>query len=212
MQMIVLRGRLDSFEPVVVFGPDLSKADRANAAYVQMIKEETEMPYAVQTAHRNFLKELVYLLYSHNRLAEANKFFTVLRQTYPDAVPANTTMEEYALGKIMGNLADPSHDRAQAILEGVIKKHFLYLALDNDEQADAYDRMAQNIWENYAQKIKMRPKPLAFPPLQEMKAEILQEFLDPQSTFNPELKARLRARLAPISTPATNRAPPTPSR
>ena len=208
MQMSVLRGHLVSVDPMF-YDADLSKVDRANAAYEEMIQEETEKQFPIRNAHKNFLKEVVYLLYTHNRLAEANQWFQRLREKYPDAIPGNKTVEEYSLEKVMGNLADPSHDRTKAILEGVIVKHYLYVALDDDAQAEGYDRMAQQIWSFYQQRIQKRQQPLTFPPLAEMKRAILEQLLGPQSRFNPELRARLRAKLnialpAPTTTSTTN--------
>ena len=209
MQMSVLRGRLISLEPIW-FGPDLGKIDRANAAYEQMIEEDAEMRHAIKIAHKNFLKEIVYLLYTHNQVPEANQWFKRLREKYPDAIPGNQTVEEYSLQKVMGDLVDPSHDRTKAILEGVIFKSYLNLALDEDAQADGYARMAQQVWENYQTRIQKRLKPLSFPPLQDMKRDVLDRLLSPQSTFNPELKARLRTKLdigPPRSTTSNTNAP-----
>src|SRR6185503_10701797 len=74
LHVCVLRGRivLANTNGTYVFGPDLSKIALANDGYEKMLAEETEMPYAIVKAHRNFLREAVYLLYTHNRLAEAN--------------------------------------------------------------------------------------------------------------------------------------------
>src|SRR5688500_2417309 len=114
MQMSVLRGRLISLDPLR-FGPDLDKADRANASYEQMIAEETEMKYAVQTAHKSFLRELVYLFYIHNRLKEANEWFVLLKQKYPDMVPPRMSLEEFSLSRFAQNLV-ATHDRIKAVL------------------------------------------------------------------------------------------------
>jgi len=209
MQMAVLRGRLVSVDPIY-YDADLSKVDRANAAYEQMIEEDVEMRDAIKKAHRTFLREVVYLLYTHNRLGEANQWLARVRQKYPDAIPAGQSLEEYALQRVLGNLAEPSHDRTKAILAGVILKYFLNVALDDDAQADAYDRMAQKIRQLYENRIKARKQPLAFPPLPEMKRTVLEQFLNPQSRFNPELQARLRTRLAlppPANVSSTTNAP-----
>src|SRR5262249_47668937 len=142
MQMAVLRGRLISVSPIW-YEPDLSKVDRANAAYEEQIaQEESEiMRNAIKTAHRNFLKEVVYLFYANNQLAEADRWFQRIREKYPGVFPPTQTAEQYALEKVLGNLADPSQDRTKAILDGIILKHYLGLALDEDGQADGYDRM-----------------------------------------------------------------------
>jgi len=99
MQMSVLRGRLISVKPLR-FGPDLDKARVASAAYEQMIEDDTEMRHAIQNAHRNFLREMVYLFYSHNRLSEAEQWLQLVRQKYPEAIPANLSLQEYAFKRL----------------------------------------------------------------------------------------------------------------
>src|SRR5580765_1722442 len=144
MQMVVLRGRLLSIDPLWL-GPDLSKTERANAAYEQMIEDEAEMRHAIKIAHRNFLKEAVYLNYTHNRLADADRWFKHLREKYPDAIPPDQTLDDWALQKITSTIADGTHDRTRALLEGIIAKRWLALALDDDGEAEGYERMARQI-------------------------------------------------------------------
>src|SRR5260221_7327542 len=209
MHIAVMRGRLISLEPIV-FGPDLSKVERANAAYERLIDEDAEMRHAIKIAHKNFLKEVVYLLYIHNRLSDAAQRFKELLEKYPDAIPSRQTLAAYALAQITVKVNDPTHDRTQAILEGILAKHYFYLALDDDEQSEAYERMARNVWMFYTDTIRKREKPLALPPLQEMKAEVVRQFLDPRSSLAPELKARLRNKLnlgPEAAAPATNTPP-----
>src|SRR5260221_239162 len=99
MHIAVMRGRLISLEPIV-FGPDLSKVERANAAYERLIDEDAEMRHAIKIAHKNFLKEVVYLLYIHNRLSDAAQRFKELLEKYPDAIPSRQTLAAYALAQI----------------------------------------------------------------------------------------------------------------
>jgi len=209
MQQVVFHGHLVSVDPIY-YDADLSKADRANAAFEQMIEDDAEMRHAIKTAHRNFLKEVVYLLYTHNRLAEANQWFKHLREKYPDAVPATQTVEEYSLERVLGGLAEASNDRTKTILEGIIYKYFLNLALDDDAQADGYDRLAKQIWQFYDKKTEFRKGPLQFPALPIMKSNVLERLIGPETRFRPELVARLRAKFpsqAPPSTATTNATP-----
>jgi hypothetical protein len=204
MQMSVLRGRLISVNPIR-FGPDLDKVTLANTAYEQMIADDDEMRHAIKTAHRFFLREVVYLFYGHNRLSEASKWFEVLRQKYPDAVPANLSVEEYSFERLKENIQDMTHDRTKAVLEGMILQSLVGLALGEDDRAIGLDRMARQLWDYYDAKIARRRGPLQFPPYDEMRRTVRDQIFDPQSGFSPDLVARLRARLgmlAPTNSPA----------
>jgi hypothetical protein len=206
MQMSVVRGRLISINPLR-FGPDLDKAEQANAAYEQMIEEETQMKYAVQTAHNNFLRQLVYLSYAHNRIAAANRWFALLKAKYPDVVRPGLTMEEYALERLAGNMETPGHDRTKAILEGIITQHYHSLAFGEEDAAEGLDLMARKLWNIYTERSGRARAVLQLPPYQEMKATILKDMLADDSGLTAELKAQLRTRLG---LPATQAAPTTP--
>src|SRR5688572_6725549 len=131
MQMSVVRGRLISLNPLA-FGPDLDKALPGNTAYERMMEEETEMKYAVASGHKSYLVQVVYLCYAHNRIAEANKWFALLKQRYPEVVKPGLTMEEFSLERLMGSLEIPGHDRTKAIIEGLLFQYYYSLALDDD--------------------------------------------------------------------------------
>lgn len=194
MQMSVIRGRLVSINPLA-FGPDLDKAARGNEAYERMMEEETEMKYAVATAHKAYLAQLVYLCFSHNRMADAERWFAMLQQRYPETVnPPGITVEQFALRSLAGNLETPSHDRTKALVEGLLTQHYHSLALDDDERAEGTELMARKLWNVYMSTSGRAREALKFPPYQDMKAEILQEVLKPGSLLVP-LQQRLRTRL-----------------
>jgi hypothetical protein len=202
MHQTVLRGKLRSVEPFRP-GPDLDKAQRANAAYVKMIADDPELREAIQNAHRNFLRELIYLLYSYNKLPEANAFLKYTREQYPGMIPNEMSLDEYALARIKANIAEMSQDRTRAVLTGLIHQHFLSLALDEDGRAEGFDRMARHLWKYWDDRIAIRRGPLEFPPLEEMKRSVLQDMLNPEiGLLTSELSARLRTRLGiPASAP-----------
>jgi hypothetical protein len=193
MQMSVLRGRLASIDPLI-FGPDLDKAERANAAYEQMLAEETELKYAVQTAYKNFLRQIVYLCYTRNRIAEANKWYSFLKEKFPDAVKPGQTMEQYSFERLVGNLEQPSHDQTKAVVEGYIVQHYQYLALDDDDAAQGFDNAGRKLWTIYMESAGRARAVLKFPPYEQMKKTILDDLLKPGG-MHPQLQNRLRTRL-----------------
>jgi hypothetical protein len=195
MQMSVLRGRLISISPIA-FGPDLDKAAQGNAAYERMMEEETEMKYAVATGHKTYLVQLVYLCYAHNRLKDANQWFALLKQRYPEVVKPGLTVEEFSLERLIGTLEIPGHDRTKAVIEGLITQHFYSLALDDDDRAEGADAMARKLWNIYMERSGGMREALKLMPYQDMKAAILQELLKPgNSNFPLPMQLRLRTRL-----------------
>jgi hypothetical protein len=172
-----------------------------------MAREDVEKPYAVENAHNSWLKEVVSLLYLHNRNAEAQKWFDYLRTKYPHAVPKDViSAEEFAFKRIQDNLSTMSHDRTIAAIEGFIAQHFLNLAVDEDDRAAGLDRLALKVWTDYDIRIANRREVLELRPYAEMKRTVVEQLL---SGLLPELAARLRTKLGLPASAGTNAPPKT---
>jgi hypothetical protein len=213
LHMCVLRGRivLAQADGTYVFGPDLSKITLAHDGYEKMLAEETEKPDPIRIAHRNFLKEAVYLLYTHNRLAEASHWMTTLKQKYPEAVPADQSVETYALKRMTENMTELNHNRVKAMLEGFIRQHFEHLAIDDDDRAAGFLLRARNLWAFYDSSIQARREQLRMESIEDMYRRIRDELLDPKSGISSGYAARLRTKLnLPAPEAPTNQAPATP--
>lgn len=206
LHMSVMRGRIVLARPdgSLVFGPDLAKIPMAHDGYQRMRAEEKEKPESVIRAHRNFLKEVVYLFYTHNRLAEANRWMGILKQEYPDAVPATQTAEQYALQRMTTSVADLNHNKTKALIEGLLSQHFEHLVLDDDDRAAGLIRMARDIWQYYDASIRNRRGPLQMEAFDEMYRRIRDDLLKPEGGLPPQYAAILRTKLnlpAPVPVP-----------
>jgi hypothetical protein len=211
MNLAVLRGRLISINPMR-FGADLDKAERANAAYEQMIAEETELKHAVQNAHKSFLQQLTYLSYSYNRLADANRWFALLKQKYPDAVPPGLSLEEFSLQRIMGNFFEMGHDRIKAQIEGILISYWISIAFadedrSEEERAIGAEIQARYLWNYYTREMASKRNVLVLPAFDQMKKDALDMVLAAGGT-HPDVQTRLRAKLG-IPAPTTDQKTPT---
>jgi hypothetical protein len=210
-QMMVLRGRilLERPDGTFVFGPNLNKIAQANDGFEKMIAEENEKPDGVRKAHRNFLKEAVFLLYTYNRVTEANQWFSILKEKYPDGVPKEQSVEEFALKRLTETISDVDHNRKKALIGAQLTQHFQSLILGEPERAAGHLRMARQIWDFYNSNVQARQAAMSLPPFAELYKIALDDLLDPKAGLPPEYAARLRTALnlpAP-SAPSTN-APP----
>ncbi|HKI68408.1 MAG TPA: hypothetical protein VKA67_02380, partial [Verrucomicrobiae bacterium] len=80
MNASVIRGWLvdNPFTKTFDFGPDLDIIPKTNKAYEDAIEEDAKNRENIKTAHRNFLRDAVYLLYENDRVPEAQKWFDYL--------------------------------------------------------------------------------------------------------------------------------------
>jgi hypothetical protein len=214
MQLSFQRGRLvaNQFQKKFEFGPNLDIIPKVSAAYEEAMVEDEKNRDHISKAHKNLLKDVVYFLYTYNREKDAAYWFKYLREKYPEAIPANKTLDDYAVDRVQEEMGDTSRDRMKAMLEGMIASSFYNLAIDEDDRAVALDRLAQRAWTRFQTKIGGSEERVGLRPLPEIKNEILNRVLDPEHGFAPEMRGVLRTKLrmpaesAPA--PASTNAPP----
>ena len=202
-------------------GPNLAMIPKANKAYEKAMAEDAEFRDHVAVAHRNFLKDAVYFLYTHNRLAEAEQWMRYLIEKYPDATIsdvraakgearkiADMTLDDYCAARVTEDISETSRTRVQEAVEGSMFKSYYYTAIGEDDQATGCALLAKIIWERYQRETRKQKERIGLPPLDEIKREALQLF---DSTYDPRLRDQLRTRLPglppPVSVPSNP--PPT---
>jgi len=207
MQLSFQRGRLvaNQFQRKFEFGPNLEIIPKVSAAYEQAMVEDEKNRDHIGKGHKNLLKDVVYFLYTYNREKDAAYWFKYAREKYPEAFPANQTLDEYAVSRVEEEMGDTSHDRMTGMLEGMMASSFYNLALDEDDRAVALDRLAQRAWTRFQAKIAGSEERVGLPPLKEIKQIILDRVLDPEQGFPPEMANQLRTKLG---LPAPTNAPP----
>ena len=224
MQLSFQRGRLVSnpFVEAFEFGPNLDIIPKVSAAYEQAAAEDKDNHDHILRAHRNFLRDAVYFLYEHNRIADATRWFNYLGKKYPDkliidnntnSLPANLTVDEYAVARIIEDVSETSRDRVKAAVEGMFVNSYSSLAIDEEERALGYKLLAGKIWNAYMSKIpKERIEAIGLPPIEQINREVLTRMLNPEHGVPVQVRAILRSKLgmpAESTVPsATTNAPP----
>jgi glutathione S-transferase len=125
-----------------------------------MFAEETQpsMRDGIQKAHRNFLRDAVYLLYENNRVAEAAEWYRYLARKYPDdptlngdpnSRPSQLTFEQYAIARVQEDVGDTSQERTTAAVEGLLTRAYYELAIGQDDRYAGFKLLAGKVYENY---------------------------------------------------------------
>lgn len=209
------------FAKRIELAPNLDVVDKVSAAYEEAIAAEPDNAEHFGRAHRNFLKDAVYFLYTNNREKEARKWFQYIRTQYgtglQTGIPESMSMEDFALSKITEDINETSRDRVTAMLQGYITQSFYYLALDDDDQSIGLDRMAQRIHENFRARTSLpgTVTRVALPELSEIKRNVLFDMLNPSPEISQEFQQVLRTKLglpADFGIQRTNAAPAVPPR
>src|SRR5262249_52768766 len=87
MQLSFQRGHMiaNQFAQAFELGPNLDIIPKVSAAYEQAAQEDEKNRDHIEKAHKNFLKDAVYFLYVHHRLADAAQWYEYLGKKYPNS-------------------------------------------------------------------------------------------------------------------------------
>jgi hypothetical protein len=200
-------------------GPNLQLVEKADRAYEDMIRDDAEMRQNIQNGHKNFLREVSWALYTQNQLTEAQRWFAKLKQTYPEAVPSEMTIEEYAFARVTEYAGETSRNKTTLIIEGLLQQSFYYSAIGEDDRAVAFARLAARIYEVYSEGTdfrtmrgneKVKVDRVELDPFDTIRQRVLDQMLDLENGYlDATLAAQLRSALGlpALAAPTTN-APP----
>ena len=214
MLMAFQRGRLltNHFTGAIQFGPNLDMIPRASKAYDDMIVADPTNADHFRMAHRNFLKDAVYFLYTANREKEAAYWYKYMDTHFPGdpGVPRDKSLEEFCIARVSEDVNETSKDRVQAIIQGMLASGFMKLAAGEEDDGTASVRFAEKAYENYNYRIrgtKSMQDRMGLVPLNDLKREVLLELCAPSPRINPAFQDVLRSRLnlpANFGIPTTN--------
>jgi hypothetical protein len=228
MQLSFQRGRLEAnpYEKFFELGPNLGIIPKAVAAYEQAMQEDEKNRDHIERAHRNLLRQAVYFLYVNNRVADAAKWYKYLGDKYPDKpvldkypnlLPRNVSLDQYAVAFIEEDISETSKDRIQSAIEGYLSRGYYSLILGDDDRYAGHVMMARKIWQAYRDQIPNdRWSAIHLASVDEIARSVLNRLLDPENGYPPEMRALLRTKLrmpaesepAPAEKSSTNAAPP----
>ncbi len=164
--------------------PNLDLVPKVNTTYEEMIKEEPEQT-TFRTAHKNFLKQAVYLLYIDGRTNQAAYWYKYLGKTYTNAFvgpDANLSMDQWAINQITSLAKETDMDQVTDILLGLTRKAYMALVVDEDDQFVNLNGIAQKVWNYYESRVRGIPeKRIGLPALAELRKRERDLLLDPKS-------------------------------
>lgn len=195
-------GRLieNQIDKALDFGPNLELLNKTNQAFEEMMRQEAEekdgndveMVAYVGRAHRSFLIDAVYFLYLHNRMPEALKWFAVLKERYPEAMPPGADLVSFALARATEKIEGGNRDQVISIIEGALTTFYFNIGIGEDD-AEGYANLAHGIHKTYQGRIYGQ-KRLMLPDFDQMRLNVLEAILAGRNTrFSIELRAVIAA-------------------
>ena len=189
-------------------GPNIALVNKVNDSYETEMREDPADADHMSVGHRNFLADAVYYLYEQNRMADAQKWYKYLSQKYPNktllendptSFPANLTLDQFAVGRVQGDVVDTSQDNTTAAIEGLLITSYENMALGDDDRSTAAGLLARKVYENYQRKVSIYKNDKArtgLPPFRDINNTVLDHLLDPQHQILPyAARAIIRSQL-----------------
>ena len=199
MDVAFQRGRLILFEndEELFTAPNLDILDKSNQAYLDMMKLDNQRPDQYH-AYQNFLRKVVYNLYSHSRTRDAEKWWKQMKEIYPDAVRAGITMDQWCVEMVSEDASGKDQGKTISAIEGQLTLAFYNLAIGDQEPAQVNIALAVGIWTRYMTEVGCLNDPpsedcprLALPPLNVIRDILRDGMLDKDSGLSPASRARL---------------------
>ena len=216
MQLAFMRGGFseNKIDNTFTLGPNLDLVDRVNHTYETMMDEAPTEREHMKTGHKNFIYNAVYFLYVGNRQKEAARWYAYLAEKYPVAIlgpnKKKLSLDDFAIMQMMGEVTETDVNKTSQAIQGLLATAFVQLALDDDDAALNYQRMAEKIWVRFQSEIKGSEGRIGLPPMDELKKVVRERVFDPERGFSPAMAGRLRSKLgmsAPTNAPPVEATP-----
>lgn len=187
------RGRLvvNTVDRKLEFAPNLAMVENAHRTFEEMRAAEPDQAYTVTRAHKQFLLSAVYYLYTHNRVAEAARWFRLVEERYPGTVPAGMDLDTFVVSTVTEKIEKGKPDQVRALIEGFVTRYYINLALGEDDQANGYSMLAQQAHTQFQRRYASTPH-LLLPPLSEIANRVVAGFGQPGSGVSEAMLQRLR--------------------
>ena len=143
------QGRLfvNPAEDAFILTPNFELLPRVNRIYEEAIRAHPGESTFL-TAHANFLRQAISLLYLYHRNQEAADRLAQLRRLYPDQGKA-ATLDAFVYDELAAKADQLSQQEASAQIEGMAYQGCLWLAAGDREHAAGMDQLARQIWKRY---------------------------------------------------------------
>jgi hypothetical protein len=200
------RIEVDPISKRVALGPNLELIPHVSAAYEEMMTADVGMRDNIAKAHRNFLRDAVYFLYEHNRIADATKWFKYLGEKYPDkpiienqpnSLPKNLTLDEYAVAVVQIDIGETSQERVTSAVQGLLFRAYYELAIGEDDRYENFRRLANKVYLKYQSQTTgyKGDERIPLPPYDDLRRSVVNSLIDPQEGLPYANRAVIRTRL-----------------
>lgn len=210
MQLASRRGKVIENKPLqkLEYGPNVRIIPKANATYLQMMKEDPDRREHITQGHRNFLFRAVRDLYLNGQREDAEKWFEYGKDFYDDfVIIEGDDVDSFVLWNLGQDLNALNPDDFHNMIKGFIQTAYYDMARGEEDGYRGRINTAKMVRDKYMYWIENPGMTNIYqgrilPTLYSIETEVLRELFDPNSNIDaemlevwktrvPNLKARL---------------------
>ena len=178
-------------------GPNLGLVGRVHEQFLKAREQEEDVNYysTIDRAHLNFLKDAIYLLYTHNRNEETARCLEELQTRFPNDTEGTRGLDEFAVRRTEVQIERAHSTEVRAIIEGLLFNHYYNLALGEEDRALGLLKLTEKTWTLYHQRIRGQVERTGLLPLNELQRLVRDRELGETSSLSEAMRRQLRTRL-----------------
>lgn len=176
------------------FGPNLALIGKVHDTFEEALAADPDRRDYIGRAHRNFHHEVVTMLYTHHRLAEAATWFQNLRDEYPDAVPPGVDLDTFVIERVTRLARGTTGDQLRGVIEGLLLTGYRSYALGEDETALGHVALARRIWDRHQARFAGQEQRAGLPAFEALQQGVLDRVLTGATPVSTALAGQLRER------------------
>ena len=132
--------------------PNLAIADAAIEAYRKAHKQQDVSSF--HDGMRNFMKDIIVIMYTFGKYTEADKFYRELRKENPGNPSYRLPLDDFVMREWKEDARDATPQQAYDIISGLLYRSYYMAAAGESEQAEGHLKLAKSIYNIYQEEQK----------------------------------------------------------
>jgi hypothetical protein len=150
--------------------PNLALADAAVDNFKQAFKRQKSKSF--NDAMRNFLKDVIVMMYTYGKYSQANKFLKMLRKEEPGNKKLKTTLDRFVIREWKEDVRDATTKQAMNVIGGLVYSAYYMYACGSEDEADGHIRLAEGVYNVYKKDHADTWKRVGLPPFEDIKKKM----------------------------------------
>ena len=145
---------------------------------------------SIDRLHKNFLKQAIVVLYTHNHVEAAHELFEHYKEDY--LKNQNMNFEQFVIRNMQSSLAVVRLESGRALVEAALFKSFEWIEIGEYDRSNGYLNLAKLLWQRHQREFQDRSQAKLLPPFDELVAAVKGRFMSSRDLDSDTLDQSLK--------------------